>query len=362
MDTEEQNTENNTIVLSDDGAEKIKYEGNNIKEKALAMLGAFAVTGIVLVVSMVEWNEEKNIVTDDVPYKIVESVPVPPETPNPFSSVSVLAKSAVVYDVNKDVVLYGKNEDKVLPLASVTKLMTALLASEAMGKNRNVAISKYALETEGDSGLFANETWNIKKLIDFTLITSSNDGADAIATAVGGVFSNHSIEHDYEKEDIFVKMMNKKAKEIGLENTKYSNPTGLDEPMGGGRGSAKDMSKLLTYIWENEPSVISETTIFETDFVSEDGFVHHAENTNKYVNEIPGILGSKTGYTDLAGGNLAIVYDAGMDHPVVVVVLGSTLEGRFDDVKKLVDATYEYVASGWYEYDLTVAGSTPKEM
>ena len=72
---------------------------------------------------------------------------------------------------------------------------------------------------------------------------------------------------------------------------------------------------------------------------------------------IPGLLGGKTGYTNLAGGNLAVIYDAGLNHPIVVVVLGSTLEGRFGDVETLVDATYGYIENGWYEYEF-MSGST----
>jgi len=117
------------------------------------------------------------------------------------------------------------------------------------------------------------------------------------------------------------------------------------------------MSKLMSYIWKNEPEAISQTNKHELEFVSEDGFLHVAENTNEDVNNISGLIGSKTGYTDLAGGNLAIIYDAGLNHPIVVVVLGSTLGGRFEDVESLVEATYLYVESGWYEYD-TIAGST----
>jgi D-alanyl-D-alanine carboxypeptidase len=85
--------------------------------------------------------------------------------------------------------------------------------------------------------------------------------------------------------------------------------------------------------------------------VSEDGFIHTAENTNKQVYSFPGLLGSKTGYTDYAGGNLAVVFDAGLNHPIAVVVLGSSLDGRFTDVRKLVDATAEYMTSGWYAYE-----------
>jgi D-alanyl-D-alanine carboxypeptidase (penicillin-binding protein 5/6) len=141
---------------------------------------------------------------------------------------------------------------------------------------------------------------------------------------------------------------------------KFNNPTGLDEPNGdmGGVGTAKDVAELMTYIWQHDPVVLAHTDELDRTFTSTSGYVHDAENTNELVATIPGLIGSKTGYTDMAGGNLAVLYNAGLDHPIVVVVLGSSKEGRFTDVNALVDATYKYVESGWYNFE--VAGSTSK--
>ncbi len=340
--------------------ESMSYEGNFIKEKFVAMLGAFAITGLVVIGATVNFTKtETQTEVMTVAPIIKENILMPPEKPNLFHVISTKAKAIIVYDVNNDKVLFGYNEDKQLPLASITKLMTSLIATEFLDGSKNIAISPHAIETEGDSGLFANETWNISDLISFTMLTSSNDGADAIAAAVGSLWQSTSEVPEYIKVYSFVKKMNLRAKEIGLNNTKYSNATGLDDYATGGLGSAKDVSKLLTYIWKNEPSAISKTVEYEYKFVSGDGFEHVAENTNKFVNNIPGLLGSKTGYTDSAGGNLAIIYDAGMNHPIVVVVLGSTVDGRFEDVQALVDATYDYVESGWFDYEM-VAGSTKK--
>jgi D-alanyl-D-alanine carboxypeptidase len=356
---EEKNKFEKQIFLHSNNLETVSYDGNNIKEKVLAGLGAFAITGIVWIVSTESWKSNDMAGTINELHSsnvatVEKSVPVPPDESNPYDFVNILGKSAVVYDVDEDKFLYEKNSEKVLPLASVTKLMTALVVYDSVDENKNIAIDPFALDTEGDSGLFANETWRVKDLMDFTLVTSSNDGADALAVAVGSTFFGNEKKRPYEAVDYFVKKMNKKAKDIGMNNTKFSNPTGLDEPEEGGMGTAKDISKLLTFIWTNKPEILSKTAMHELDFLSEDGFLHHAENTNKYVNVIPGLLGGKTGFTDLAGGNLAVVYDAGMNHPIVVVVLGSTLDGRFSDVKNLIDATYSYVETGWYDYDTLI--------
>ena len=326
-------------------------------DRLVAFIGAAVVVALVIVYGAWQWQTLKPV----TPHVVV-AVPVAPRqpsVPNPYASVPLDARAAIVYDVRANRPLFKRNSDAQLPLASLTKLMTSLVAVESLSTNTRIAVSPYAIDTEGDSGLFANETWKLGDLVSFTLLTSSNDGADAVAAAVGGIWqTTPEISPVYEHVDSFVSKMNLRARELGLVKTKYNNPTGLDEYDGedGGLGSARDMAILITYLWEQHPEAIRDTTMPTRVFRSEDGFVHKGENTNEYVTSTPGILASKTGYTDLAGGNLAILYNAGLDHPIAVVVLGSTREGRFKDVQKLVDATYRYEASGWYEYE--VAGST----
>lgn len=286
-----------------------------------------------------------------------------PDVANPFARLELTAKSYIVYDVQASKTLFGHNAEKVRPLASLTKLMTSLVAIETADPAMRLAIEEYAIDTEGDSGLFANETWTLRNLVAFTMLTSSNDGADALAASVGGLLSSSpETLPSYERVDLFVDKMNARAQELGLSSTKYRNATGLDEPAGrlGGEGSAEDMAKLIAYAWQHAPESVAHTGETQRTFVSEDGFVHPARNTNEYVYSTPGMLASKTGYTDMAGGNLAILYNSGLDHPIAVVVLGSTVDGRFSDVQQLVDATYEYIESGWYDYE--VAGSTSNSL
>ena len=347
----------------DNESATVSYDGNPIKEKMMAMLGAIAATGLVAMTAFISINNV-DTETPNVTPLILESIPKPPDTKNPYYSLSLEARAAVVYDVHNDKILFEINKNKPLPLASLTKMMTALVASETFDTNTNIAIAPKAIETEGDSGLFSNESWKIKDLISFTMLTSSNDGASALAAAAGSLWYSstpQTMQGRHDEVDTFVDKMNLRAREIGLQETTYTNPTGLDNHGTGGLGTAEDMSKLLTYIWENEPGAIQNTNILEKEFVSEDNFVHFAENTNEHVRNIPGLIGSKTGYTDKAGGNLAVIYDSGMDHPIVIVVLGSSIDGRFEDVQDLVDATYGYIASGWFEYEIT-GGSTPSRV
>jgi D-alanyl-D-alanine carboxypeptidase len=122
------------------------------------------------------------------------------------------------------------------------------------------------------------------------------------------------------------------------------NQTGLDvnEQMAGAYGSATDMAKLIAVTAEKYPDIL-EVTRYESVMLKalpkDDRW---AENTDKIVEEIPGIIASKTGFTDLAGGNLAVVFDLGINHRVAIAVLGSSREGRFTDVKALLNATLSY--------------------
>jgi len=332
-------------------------------DRILAMVVALFVTAGVTTGGAVVGYEAMRLPEPTLASASVQVLPEPdvraPTVAHPFMQVSVQARAYVVYDVHQDRILASSNERAPLPLASLTKVMTSLVALESARSDTRLAVSPRAIETEGDSGLLANETWKLSDLVSFTMMSSSNDGADAIASAVGGLWhSTPEVAQEHERVETFIEHMNTRARELGLQNTSYRNASGLDVSVGvpGGQGSAEDMARLFAYAWEQEPAVFASTPERERVYVSEDGFTHEAENTNERVEEMYGLLGSKTGYTELAGGNLGIIYNSGMNHPIVVVVLGSTLEGRFDDVEELVDATYAYIESGWYQYE--VAGST----
>jgi D-alanyl-D-alanine carboxypeptidase len=320
----------------------------------VAIAVSVLVTGVVAGGAFANGSYNRPAQTASIASLPVATAMVPvPEVPNPYYGITLGARSAVVYDVHEDVFLFAQNETSKRSLASLTKIMTGIVASEHAKTQERIAVSPYAIETEGDSGLFANETWKLKDLISFVLMTSSNDGADALATAVGMVAGTASSSSASEATDAFVDAMNQMARDLKLVDTTFTNPTGLDEVGGvyGGEGTASDMAKITAYAWEHFPEILADSAELQRTYISEDGFIHEAKNTNKQVYSYTGLLGSKTGYTDYAGGNLAVVYDAGLDHPIVIVVLGSTLEGRFTDVKALIDATAEYMESGWYAYE-----------
>jgi len=253
-----------------------------------------------------------------------------------FKDIDITARAAYVWDIKNQKALYNKNAGKQLPLASLTKLMTALIAYEHLDAENRVAITTEALLEEGDSMFSGGEIFTMHDLANFTLITSSNDGAYALAAATGAALASSQ-----NPTDAFINTMNAKAEELGLSQSYFTNPTGLDVDgtQSGSYGSARDMAFLMEYLALAHPEILEGTKAVHSTIYSQEGAALQAVNTNERIADIPGLIGSKTGFTRLAGGNLVIAYDAGLNRPIVIAVLGSTREGRFSDVTTLIDAT-----------------------
>jgi serine-type D-Ala-D-Ala carboxypeptidase (penicillin-binding protein 5/6) len=256
-----------------------------------------------------------------------------------FENISIRGKSAFVWDINNQKILFEKNPDERLPLASITKLMTALVAYEIVSTDSKVPISISALLQDGDSGLRDGNVFSLASLTELTLTSSSNDGAFAMAAAAGALLDKNS------PATAFVNAMNLRAEELGLTKMEFKNPTGLDvsETEAGAYGSARDTAFLMEYILKHYPEILEASTAKNVAIADNGGQDHLAENTNEVIDEIAGLIGSKTGYTTLAGGNLTVAFDASLNRPIIVVVLNSSRSGRFDDVLKLIDATKEYL-------------------
>lgn len=269
-------------------------------------------------------------------------VPVPKK--NPFDSVSLSAKAAYVYDMKAKKQLFAKSENEVAALASVTKIMTAVTALSFIPETTIVTIDAEAVRAEGDSGLTVGEHWLLRDLLKFTLIESSNDGAVAVASAGGSILAIRTHSED-ENRSLFVGEMNEVAESIGLRSTHFLNESGLDldTEQAGAYSTAKETARMLAYGLERFPSIFSETRWSELSLTG-DKEKHEAKNTNKATDNFPLLIASKTGYTDLAGGNLVIAFDAGFNHPIIVSVLGSTVDGRFTDAEALVWAALDYLA------------------
>lgn len=310
-----------------------------VKEQLLILV---IIMGLVFGAGYVPSRLEEKSVDDQtatmqyLPEETIETTTVPTIDPEEaYRDITIQGEAAYVWDVRSQRALYKKNPDRQLPLASVTKLMTALVAHEILAENETVAITAPAIQQDGNSGFHDGEQFTREELLNLTLMSSSNDGAYAIAAAAGALIT------DSGDASTFVEAMNIRAKELGLTQTYFRNPTGLDisETESGGYGSARDITFLMEHILTHYPEILESTTEYTATIANNSGESHFAENTNPIVERIPGLIGSKTGYTDLAGGNLTVAFDVAFNRPIIVVVLGSSRSGRFDDVLNLVDKT-----------------------
>lgn len=233
------------------------------------------------------------------------------------------ARAAIVYDVTSNRVLYAKNADESLPLASLTKLLAAQAVLAYESPSTQVPITAQSIAPEGDWGFGVGEWWSIGDLIRFSLAASSND---AIAAAAGSLGDNA------------VEIINNEARGLGL-STQILNPTGLDESadVAGGYGSARDVAILAAHFLKEHPTFF-EATASESIRISHGDHTLEAASTAVPLLDMPGLIGAKTGYTDLAGGNLVAAFDLELGQPVIIAVLGSTRDGRFADVKELLEA------------------------
>jgi D-alanyl-D-alanine carboxypeptidase len=200
----------------------------------------------------------------------------------------VTASSWIIFDESSDTVLAEWDADNSRPMASITKIMTVLLAMERGHPDDKVTISEEAAGTGGQEiGLVAGETVELRALVRAALIRSGNDAAAAIAEHIGGSI------------DGFVALMNQRAAELGMTNTRFANPHGLDEQ--GHYSSPRDMlalARVAMEIPEFEEIARSRVMVFPD---SPTGSQRTATNTNRILNSYEGSIGVKTGETPNAG-------------------------------------------------------------
>lgn len=257
---------------------------------------------------------------------------------SPFGTVDIQnlsAKSAVLVRVSgdKSEVVFNKNKDNQLPIASITKLMTAFIASELIAPTATTSVSKNILQRRGSAQKFiAGSVYDTETLLDAMLVESNNDSAWLLSEMTGS-------------STAFVLQMNKKAELLGLKNTSYGNPVGLD-PAGDSKGnlsSASDISELIRAIYKDHPDILEKTTQKEADIASltaePKGTRYIATSTNQLLGQkLPiNIIGGKTGETVQAKKNLALVFTVpNVNGYFISVVLGS--DDNFEDTKIIINA------------------------
>ncbi|MFA5948389.1 MAG: D-alanyl-D-alanine carboxypeptidase family protein [Candidatus Gracilibacteria bacterium] len=246
-----------------------------------------------------------------------------PPVKNPLMISPIIeSKAGLAMDINSGTVLYEKNIHQRLKIASITKLMTIMIILEEDNLDEEVEVSANAAKTSGSvMYLKTNEVITIENLLYGALIHSANDAAIALA------------EHNSGSVDKFVEKMNDKALKLGLLNTHFSNPIGVDDK--NNYSSAYDIAKLARYIYQKQfvkdTAQLKELIVYSKD----KSIKHDLKSTNELLDSYLHIKGLKTGSTDGAGLCLVAIANDDSNDEILTVLLNSP--NRFKETKILID-------------------------
>ena len=224
----------------------------------------------------------------------------------------------------KEIILSEKKADEVIAIASLTKLMTAIIVLENYNLDDLIQISASAIATYGDAGnLQIGEIMTIRDLLYITLIESSNDGAEALAEKMG--------------VSTFVYKMNEKATSLGMNNTWFVNPSGLDEGNLYNFSTVNDLKKMVVYILENHSLIAEILSLPEKELTSHSGISRTIRNTNVLLEESDAYLWGKTGYTNRANGCLILIlnnFSINNNQGYVINIIAGA-DDKFGEARKL---------------------------
>lgn len=278
---------------------------------------------ILISTSAISLSSDSDIITKYVyPAKVSKAYSDLPVLNDGASYPVVSAQSVMAVDLVSGVTLYEKDPNRALLPASTTKIVTSLVALDTYELDQVLKVGQ--LNVVGQKmGLVTGEEIRFVDLLKGLLIYSGNDAAEVLA-------NNHP-----GGRDLFIGLMNKKAKDLGLTNTHFSNPTGLDN--GAQYTTTRDLVVVAKYAMKNE--VFAQIVKTETEIVkSVDGrFTHRLTNINRLLGDVRGVLGVKTGWTENARENLVTFVDRD-GRQIMLVVLGSS--DRFGETKELIEWVY----------------------
>lgn len=258
---------------------------------------------------------------------------VPPLYPvsHGVAAPSTHAQAVIVQDVGSKVVMHSYHAHTRLYPASTTKIMTALVALDNYQLDEVITITSADHAIGSTMELTVGEQIRVYDLLAGLLIKSANDAAVTLANHIPGGYP------------AFIAAMNSKAQALNLVDTSYRNPSGIDT--GGHYTSVRDLALLAAIAMDNP--VIRELVGIKSKTVADTTLEHshYLESTNELLGQLDGVVGLKTGWTDLAGECL-VAYTTRGDHSVITVVLNSA--DRFGDTRALVDwafgsHTWQYV-------------------
>jgi D-alanyl-D-alanine carboxypeptidase len=268
----------------------------------------------------------------------------PPQTPNlpvvPPVKLSLtkdipatnLKVNAGISINEKGKILYAKNINQQFSIASITKLMTALVVLDQLNPDSNAEVSKNAVDTYGEMGnLVPGEKLTVRDLLYIMLIDSSNDAAIALAENVEKNGKN------------FVELMNQKTKNLHLDNSSFADPSGLNP---NNLSTAYDLTVLMNNDLMN-PLIEKIISTEKIDVASTDGKnIHHLVSTNELLGKVSGMEAGKTGYTEEAGECLIVAVKNETDSRYFISnILGAGIGMRFIEMEKLIKWTKQ--VAGW---------------
>lgn len=246
-------------------------------------------------------------------------------------NIDLNSKSGVMIEASTKKILYEKEAHEKMSPASMTKMMTLLLVMEAIDDGRlsldkEIIVSENAVSMGGSQVyLETNAKFTVKELLKAVCISSANDASVALAEAVGGTVEN------------FVAMMNKKVSDLGLKNTNFKNPHGLDEA--NHYSSSYDMAIIASELVKHE-EILEFSSTYEDNFIHPNGKSIWLVNTNSLLRYYDGVDGLKTGYTDTAGYCLTATKEVNNMRIITVTMNSETKEERNKDAVNMMEYAF----------------------
>lgn len=289
---------------------------------AVLLILFFALFLFSSIYTLASSGESERYLTKDLPASNLESFAGLAKSPMEVSEPAISSSAAFLLDTETGDMLFEENSDQSLPMASTTKIMTAVVVLENASLDESTCVSAYA-EAVGESSawLEEGEFLTVEQLLYALMIQSANDAAVALAECVGGT------------EDAFAEIMNEKAEEMGLENTHFTNPHGLDGE--GHHTSARDLASIAAYAMTiPEFRLMVVTDEYEIPWPGHP-YPRVLENHNKLLDMYPYATGIKTGYTVDAGK--CLVASAEKDGRELISVILNGGESYWDQTISMME-------------------------
>lgn len=277
--------------------------------------------------------------------QLIQDIPDAPQKKSTAGTFYTRSKSAIVIDAKTHTILHDQNGKMRTAIASLTKMMTAIIVVENIKKLEEeiVMIDKEMVAVEGtkigcprtgycvSNTLQVGEKISAQSLLEAMLMNSANDAAIALAKHIAG------------SQEEFAQLMNKKVKEIGLEDTHFCNPSGLDDEShpGGCYSSAYDLARIVAYSFQYD-KIWKIMKIKEKDVIAENmNLIHHILNTDILIDQLPNCLGGKTGFTYEAGKSLMMAahHPQNTENRVVSVLIDNPY--RWQDMPELINWIFQ---------------------